>query len=409
MLHNRKLMLSYTEANNIIANEIMKINLGIEEVDLLDSLNRILAEDVFADVNLPQFDNSAVDGYAVKYNFEILKWKIVGEITAGNYNEIDVDENSAVLIMTGGKIPPACDTIIPIEDVTAKDGFVEFTGSTKYESAQNVRKKAEDITSNELAVPKGTRILPQQISLLAACGKSKMKVYKQLKIGVLATGDELVDIHSFPKEDKIRSTNLYTLLALIKQLNMIPVNYGFVKDRKEEIKIKIESALNSEIDILLTTGGISVGKFDYVKEVIQELGVEIKFWKANIKPGKPIVFGVFEREGKKKLIFGLPGNPVSSFVNFIIFIRNNIKKLYGINELKVKARLISELHKKDNKRHFIRGSIQKDSASNQYSVSLIGSQLSGNMVGMSKANCLIIFGEEKERITPGDFVECIMI
>ncbi|MFA5804434.1 MAG: gephyrin-like molybdotransferase Glp [Melioribacteraceae bacterium] len=402
-------MLSYREANNIIENEILKINLEIEEVDLLDSLNRILAEDVFADVSLPQFDNSAVDGYAVKYNSEILKWKIIGEITAGNFNEIDVDENSAVLIMTGSKIPSACDTIIPVEDVTTENGFVKLTGNTKYKPGQNVRKKAEDITSNELAVQKRTRILPQQISLLAACGKNKVKVYKQLKIGVLATGDELVDIHTFPKEDKIRATNLYTLLALIKQLNMIPVNYGFVKDRKDEIKVRIESALNSEIDILLTTGGVSVGKFDYVKEIIQELGVEIKFWKANIKPGKPIVFGVFEKEVKKKLIFGLPGNPVSSFVNFIIFAQDNIKKLYGMDEQKVRARLTSELHKKDNKRHFIRGFIQKDSTTNQHSVSLIGSQSSGNMVGMSKANCLIIFEEEKEMITPGDFVECIMI
>jgi molybdopterin molybdotransferase len=402
-------MLSYKEASNIIANEILKINLETEEVNLLDSLNRILAEDVFADVNLPQFDNSAVDGYAVKYNSEILKWIVIGEITAGNYNKIDVDENSAVLIMTGSKIPSACNTIIPIEDVTTEDEFVKFTGNTKYKSGQNVRKKAEDIISNELAVQRGTRILPQQISLLAACGKNKVKVFRQLKIGVLATGDELVDIHTSPKEDKIRATNLYTLLALIRQLNMIPVNYGLVKDGKDEIKVRIESALNDEIDILLTTGGVSVGKFDYVKEVIQELGVEIKFWKANIKPGKPIVFGVFEREGKKKLIFGLPGNPVSSFVNFIIFARDNIKKLYGMDEQKVKARLMSELHKKDNKRHFIRGSIQKDSASNQYSVSLIGSQSSGNMVGMSKANCLIIFEEEKENLTHGDFVECIMI
>ncbi|MCL5028638.1 MAG: molybdopterin molybdotransferase MoeA [Bacteroidetes bacterium] len=402
-------MLSYAEANNIIANEIMKINLEIEEVDLLDSLNRILAEDVYADVNLPQFDNSAVDGYAVKYNSEILKWKIVGEITAGNYNEIDVDENSAVLIMTGSKIPSACNTIIPIEDVTTEDEFVKFIGNTKYKPGQNVRKKAEDIILNELAVQRGTRILPQLISLLAACGKNKVKVFRQLKIGVLATGDELVDIHTSPKEDKIRATNLYTLLALIKQLYMIPVNYGFVKDGKDEIKIRIESALNDKIDILLTTGGVSVGKFDYVKEVIQELGVEIKFWKANIKPGKPIVFGVFEREGKKKLIFGLPGNPVSSFVNFIIFARDNIKKLYGMDEQKVKARLMSELHKKDNKRHFIRGSIQKDNASNQYSVSLIGSQSSGNMVGMSKANCLITFEEEKDNLAHGDFVECIMI
>lgn len=402
-------MLSYREANNIIENEILKINLEIEEVDLLDCLNRILAEDIFADVNLPQFDNSAVDGYAVKYNSEILKWKIVGEITAGNYNEIDIDENSAVLIMTGSKIPQACNTIIPIEDVTTKDGFVELTGNTKYKSGQNVRKKAEDITSNELAVQKRTFILPQHISLLAACGKSKVKVYKQLKIGVLATGDELVDIHTFPKEDKIRATNMYTLLALIKKLNMIPISYGLVKDDKEEIKVRIASALNGEIDILLTTGGVSVGKFDYVKEVIQELGVEIKFWKANIKPGKPIVFGVFEREVKKKLIFGLPGNPVSSFVNFIIFVQDNIKKLYGMDEHKVRARLTSELHKKDNKRHFIRGFIQKDSATNQHSVSLIGSQSSGNMVGMSKANCLIIFEEEKEKIRHGDFVECIMI
>ncbi len=402
-------MLNYDEANEIIENEFRNINLTKEEVDLLDSLNRVLSDDIFADLNLPQFNNSTVDGYAVKYNPVISEWKIIGEITAGNYNEIDLDDNSAVLIMTGSKIPSSCNTIIPIEDVTVENGFVKFIDNAKFKFGQNVRKKGEDILVNELAVQKGTRILPQHISLLAACGQNKIKVYKQLMIGVLATGDELVDIDTFPENDKIRATNHYTLLAMIKQQNMIPINFGFVKDSKCGIKNRIESALNSDIDILLTTGGVSVGKFDYVKEIIQELGVEIKFWKANIKPGKPIVFGVYQKENKTKFVFGLPGNPVSSFVNFIFFVQNNMKKLYGIDEQKVKARLISELNKEDNKRHFIRGSLKMNDASNQYTVSSVCSQSSGNMVGMSKANCLIIFEEGKNHLTVGEIVECIMI
>jgi len=192
-------------------------------------------------------------------------------------------------------------------------------------------------------------------------------------------------------------------------LNMNAVNLGIVRDEKVLLLQNIADALNSNIDILITTGGVSVGKFDYVKDVFEELGVKIKFWRACIKPGKPIVFGTFNSGSRLKLVFGLPGNPVSSLVNFEIFIRENIIKLYNQPKREyVEAVLQNNLKKKDNKRHFMRGVLTK-SNDGTYEVNSEFSQSSGSLVEMSKANCLIVIEEETINPVKGKVVKCMMI
>ncbi len=402
-------MRSFEEAVKIISEAFNTLHLNSEEINITDALNRILAETILSDIDLPPFDNSAMDGYAIKFNPGIKEWKIIGEISAGNYRDYNVIKSSAVHIMTGGKIPLKCDTVIPIEDVNVKNENVKLKEGVKFSCGMNVRKKGEDLSKGSVAVNKGCVLKPQQIAVAASCGKSKLKVYKKLNIGILTTGDELIDINIKPDTDKIRASNPYSLYSAIQDTNMNPINLGIVKDNRSILLKKVKEVLDKRLDILLTTGGVSVGKYDYLKEVFEELGVDTKFWRVYIKPGKPLLFGVYKNSRHKTLIFGLPGNPVSALVTYIVFIKRNVLKLFGYPELStVQAVLKSNVLKKDKKRHFGRGTLKRVDA-NLYNVTLAEEQSSGNLAQMGKANCLIVIEEEKNNPKIGDTVECIMI
>jgi len=403
-------MISYSEANNIISEEFRNLSRNTKEVELLSSLNRILAEEVYSDINLPSFDNSAMDGYAIKFSEGKQKWKIIGEISAGNYTSFSLTDETAIRIMTGGKLPENCTTVVPVEDVKVEDTFVELTNSIKFKEGLNIRRKGDDIKDGQLALEKNTIITSKHISAAAACGKKKLKVFDKLNIAVLATGDELIDIDEKPVGDKIRGSNLYSLLASINEMNMHPVNLGFVSDDKLELESKIKSALDNDIDILITTGGVSVGKYDYVPEIFEKLGVSIKFRKVNIKPGKPMIFGTFKKENHPVFIIGLPGNPVSSFVGFHLFVKNNIYKRFGVDsQNNFNANLLEDIRKNDDKRHFMRGLFRYNKELNKYFVEKLASQSSGNIVTTSKANCLIVLEEDKKIIEKDESVECIKI
>jgi len=402
-------MISYEEANKIISEEFLKLKPEVEEVSLLESLNRVLAEDIIADVNLPPFNNSAMDGYAIRYNEKISEWKIIGEISAGKYTQYKIDDNSAVRIMTGGKIPGDCDTVIPVEDVDEANGIISLKTGTKTKKGNHIRKQGEDLRKDEAAVKRFTLLKPQHLAVAASCGKSLVKVFRRLKIGVLATGDELIPIDEFPMNDKIRTSNSCSILSLVKEMNMEGVDLGLARDYQKEIKEKISNGLKQNIDILITTGGVSVGKYDLMQEIFFEIGIEKKFWRANIKPGKPIFFGVIKRLDKSTLIFGLPGNPVSCFVNFLIFIRNNIEKFYRVETShQVKAELQNDLKKKDNKRHFMRGIVSQNK-NGKWIVTSDFTQSSGNLVETSRANCLIVVEENRTNPKKGEMVECILM
>lgn len=403
-------MISYTESYQIVKNEFLKLKLEIEEVDLLNSLNRILADDVYSDINQPPFHNSAMDGFAIRFNPNIKKWKIIGEISAGNYNRFTLNDESAVLIMTGGKIPENTSAILPVEDAITNNGFVMLADGKSIKESQHIRKKGEDLSEGILALKKNQLITSNKISLLGACGKSKVKVYRKIKFGVFSTGDELIDIDGKVTEDKIRGTNLYSVISLLNECNMETLNFGFVKDDKAKIREKLADAFNSDIDILVTTGGVSVGKYDYLKELLIEFGTEVKFWKVNIKPGKPIVFGIWEKENKTKLVFGLPGNPVSSYVNFLIFIKPAILNFFGITpDNSVMAELTESIIKKDDKRNFFRGRLEFNLEKGKYFVKASEAQSSADMMQLANANCLIIIEEERMNPQKGEMIECIKI
>lgn len=402
-------MIAYKEAQEIIISEFGNLKLETEQIDLVHAVNLVLAEDIYSDLNLPPFDNSAMDGYAVKFNKNIKKWEIKGEIPAGNYNEINIDDNSAVGIMTGSKIPAGCDTVIPLEDIDVKDNTAYLKKDARFAKGINTRKQGEDLLKGKIALDRYTLLKPHHIAVAASCGRSTIKIFKKLRIGILATGDELVDIHETPSEDKIRCSNLYSMISAVRNINMHPVNFGIAKDNKQLIYDRLKWALESGLDIIITTGGVSFGKYDYVKDAFGKLGVESKFWRVNIKPGKPVFFGTYTRREGTTLVFGLPGNPVSSLVNFILFVQQNILQLYKIpSSQRFIALLEDNLKKEDGKRHFMRGVFRYGNDGKFY-VKKMGSQSSGNLAEMGRANCLIIIEEEKLNPAKGETVECMII
>lgn len=400
-------MVTYNEALEIIKKEFQKLLLYSEEVDILESTNRILAEDIIADIDLPPFDNSAMDGYAIKFS-ERKSWNIIGEISAGHYNSLNLNEEEAVLITTGSKIPKDADTVIPVEDVFAEGENLKLLNSVFVKKGMNIRSKSNDLSKGSLAVNKYTKVDSKVIAVLASCGREKVKVFSKLKAAILATGDELIPIAETPADDKLRVSNSFALYSAVKEINHTPLMLDFVKDDKEIIREKVKAAFEMNIDLLITTGGVSVGKYDFLKEVFEEEGVKELFWKANIKPGKPIYFGVCEKDEKRILIFGLPGNPVSSLVNFYIFIKPAIESMYNQKPVNsIFAILMNDIIKQDGKSHFSRGIIFEENG--EWKVTAKFSQSSGNLVELSRANCLIILDEEKRNPAKGEKVECILI
>ncbi|NOX18382.1 MAG: molybdopterin molybdotransferase MoeA [Chlorobi bacterium] len=401
-------MISYSEAFALIEKEFAELNIGTEITPLELAVNRTIAEDIAADVNLPSFDNSAVDGVAIKFSEKIASWKIVGEISAGNFKEYSLRENEAVRIMTGARIPESCDAVIPLEDYDVEGTISRLKSGVKIKRRMNIRPKASDISKGEIAVSKNTFLNARNIAALAACGRTEVKVLKKLKCAVLATGDELVPVNAKPEGDKIRASNHFGLTAAVESVFQTGINYGFVNDNYVEVKEKIEETLNSEADLIITTGGVSVGKYDFVKEIFANLGVEEIFWRAYIKPGKPAYFGKLQKSGKKKLVFGLAGNPVSCMVNFDVYIKPNIVRKYGMPSLnRIEAELLNDVRKHDGKRHFVRGTVSKNNE--KYFVSSQISQSSGNLARFSQSNCLIELDEDARNPRKGDNVKCILI
>jgi len=403
-------MLNYLDALRLIENEFQLLPKNIIEVTLLDAIGLTLAENIYADVDLPAFNYSSMDGFVIKLSDEIKEWNITGEISAGNFKEYPIDSFSAIRIMTGGRIPSDADTVIPIEDVIESGNNLTLRNEVIIKQFQNIRYKGEDLKAGSAALTSGTLITPHNVSLAAACGKTKLNVYQKLTFGILATGDELIDISETPGEDKVRSSNPYSLLAVINEMKQLPVNLGIVKDRKELLHNAVSSFLNSELDVLMTSGGVSVGKYDYLKDVFKESGIETIFWRVNIQPGKPLFFGKYVNGNKIKLVLGLPGNPVSSFVNFTVFIKPAIQKYYGYESFDYyPAVLESSLKKNDSKRQFVRGKMRYDSNSKKYFAIESSTRSSGNLAGLGKANCLIVIPEDITSLNAGDLVECIRI
>jgi molybdopterin molybdotransferase len=378
--------------------------LGLEKINILEAQKRVIGEDVFAPHNIPSADNSAMDGYAVRYTDtkgatkdKPLQLKIIEDIPAGKVALKKIKKGEAARIMTGAVIPEGADSVIRQED-TKKDGntVIIYTSAKK---GQNIRFAGEDVRQGELVVKKGNALRPADIGMLAALGKAFISVYQKPRVAIMSTGDELVDIETNPPLGKIINSNSYSLAAQVLECGGIPIMLGISKDKKIDLQEKFKAALHA--DVIISSGGVSVGDFDFVKDVMGEIGNAMHFWQVAMRPGKPLAFGAIAGIP----LFGLPGNPVSAMVSFEQFVRPSLLKMQGHKKIfrqTIKAVCAQEIQKSAGFRHFIRAVVKKEK--DQYIASVTGDQGSGILKSMVIANALIVMGENKTRIKKGSQV-----
>jgi molybdopterin molybdotransferase len=379
--------------------------LGYEKVFILEALGRVCAEDILANRDIPPLDNSGMDGYAVRSedvqnasSHYPVRLEVIEDLPAGFISKKKVEKGKAIRIMTGAAIPKGADTVVPVEDTKQDDRFVLIF--TTLPSDENIRKAGEDVKKGERVISAGDLIRPSEVGMLASVRRSFVSVYQRPSVAILCTGEELVDVDGILDEVKIVSSNSYTLAAQVKDCGAIPVQLGIVRDRKEEIKEKLLQGIRA--DVLISSAGVSVGDYDFVKDALKDLGMEMIFWKVAMQPGRPLVFGTIQG----KPVFGLPGNPVSSMVSFEQFVRPSLLKMMGHRQLfrpVIEAVLKEDIQKKPGRRHFMRAfvSFEKD----QYFASVTGPQGSGILKSMVKANGLVIVPEDREMVRAGEKVK----
>jgi molybdopterin molybdotransferase len=298
------------------------VETAVERVALTGSLQRILAEDIRSDMDMPPFNKSAVDGYACRRADLAQKLEVIEVVPAGKAPQKTIGQNQCSKVMTGAPVPAGADAVIMVEDVEELDnGLIRYT---KDSVKDNVCAVGEDIREGQTVIPAKTRIQPQHIAVMATAGCVNPLVYKRVRVGVISTGDELVEPSVKPGLAQIRNSNAYQLLAQVQKMGAMADYIGIALDTEESTREKIQRAFAAN-DVVLLTGGVSMGDYDYVPAILNELGVSIQFKSIAVQPGRPTVFG---RLGSK-FIFGLPGNPVSSFVQFELLVKPLIHKMTG--------------------------------------------------------------------------------
>lgn len=315
-------MLPFEDAQRIVVENARL--LGTERVDLRQSLNRVLAENVVSDIDMPPFNKSAMDGYACRREDLDKPLKVLETIAAGEVSSKKIGKEECVQVMTGAPVPDGADTVIMVEQTEAVDSdTIRFT---EKKTAPNIAYKGEDVKKGDVVLTESTLIKPQHIAILASVGCTFPLVAKRPEVMVLSTGDELVEPNENPGQGQIRNSNSSQLLAQIENSHSSIAYGGIIPDDEEKTKKEIGKAL-AENDVVILTGGVSMGEFDFVPEMMQKNNVDILFRKVAVKPGRPTVFGKTD----SSYIFGLPGNPVSSFIIFELIVKPFLYKLMGYN------------------------------------------------------------------------------
>jgi len=376
----------------------------IERVGVRAALDRVLAEDVVSPLNVPAHDNSAMDGYAVR--FADLKGdgevtlKMAGTSFAGVPFQGPVKAGECVRIMTGGVVPQGTDTIVMQEHAKADKDRIAIGGG--HRQGQHLRKAGEDLATGQVALKCGIALRPADIGLISSLGIGEVTVYRKLRVAFFSTGDELVSIGSQPKEGQIFDSNRYTLHGMLTRLGCEVLDMGVVRDEPALLEKAFRDAA-SAADVVITSGGVSVGEADFVKVLLDKLG-EVVFWKIAMKPGRPLAYGKIGHAH----FFGLPGNPVSVMVTFYQFVRDALLRLSGLDPVPsiptFKVPCISSLKKAPGRTEFQRGVLERDSHGT-WSVRVTGEQGSGILRSMSEANCFIILPTDQGNVTPGTMVE----
>jgi len=404
-------MLSVAEAAARIIADIP--TLGIERVALLDSLGRVLAVPVRSPLTLPAWDNSAMDGYAVRAEDvrdarpdAPVSLRVLETVAAGAFPSHRVEGGTATRIMTGAPIPEGADGVVRIEDTDG--GTVQVAIRDARDAGRNVRHRGEDIAAGSTVFERGQPIGSAQVGVLASIGAATVDVYRRPRVAFFGSGDEIVDLDGLPEAvagRKVLTSNSYTLHAMIRSAGAEPMNLGLARDDPAELRDHIARSTGS--DLLITSAGISAGAFDYVRDVLTELGVEMTVWKVRMRPGAPLGFGWL---GNRPWI-GLPGNPVSTMVTFELFVRPMLLKMLGhtrIHRRPVTVTLEEPVAIAARLTHFLRG-IVTVAPDGTMRARLTGPQGSGVLTSMARANALLVIPEDRPFVEAGASLHALLL
>lgn len=401
--HDRP-VLSVEEARAHILSTVS--TLEPERVLLLEAIDRVLAQEVAADRDIPPLPNSAMDGYALRsadLGDETTRLRVVGEIAAGHEADVSVGPGEAVRIMTGAPIPEGTDTVVRFEDTVLSGDWVEILRPSSH--GKNVRQAGEDVRRGQIVLEPGKILRPQEVGMLAALGQMSVSVIRRPRVAILGTGDEVVPPDQTPGPSQIRDANSYTVAAQVQRYGGIPLILGVARDEEDLVRRGIRAALEHEADFIITSGGVSVGDFDLVKQVMNAEG-EMHFWSLNMKPGRPMAFGVV---GGVPLL-GLPGNPVAAMLSTELYAGPAILKMQGFavwSWSTVRAHLTEPIERKDGRRHYLRVTLQETDAG--YEATLTGDQGSGILNSLVQADGLAIIPDDARRLPAGAMVEVMLL
>ncbi len=395
-------------AREIMLGEVHR--LPAEKVAITDALGRVVMEDVLVDRDIPPLDNSAMDGYGIKALDSIaatveqpLKLKVVATIPAGRHFAGEIRSGEAVRIMTGAPIPAGVDAVVKRELVEEHEDHVFLSGPVA--AGNDIRYAGEDVRAGEKVIAAGQVITPAMVGMMASVGYPFVAVVQRPRIAVITTGDEIVDFHERPGTGKIRNSNSFSLAALVRHSGGIPLVFSTVRDDPSLLKRVVEEAA-ATADLVLTTGGVSMGDYDFVKNVLNDVAGGILFWKVKMKPGRPLVFGTVNGVP----LVGLPGNPVSVMISFEQFVRPMVKKMAGYPAAgwllpRLRAVAGEDLPGAGRRRHFLRGILRRETVDGDYEVFMTGPQGSGILRSMVLGNCLIVLAEQTEVVKKGEPVD----
>ncbi len=393
-------MVAFEDARRIILECVQPV--GIERVHLLEATGRVLAEDMAAPWDMPLWDNSAMDGYAVCWqdctNIPCTL-RVTGFLPAGaKADGIMVGAGCAVRIMTGAPIPDGCDAVVPVEETD--DGQQEVTLREQIKKGQHIRLRAEDVAADIIFVRKGTRIRPPEVNMLAGFGMALVPVYRRPVVAILSTGDELVELGCTPGSGEIINSNTLSLAAAVQEVGCIPRIIGIARDNRESHLEKLSEGLKA--DVLITSAGVSSGDCDLVRDILEELGAKQMFWKVAIKPGGPTAFAMYGLTS----VFSLPGNPVSTMITFEEFVRPALLRLQGHQKVfkpLFKAVLRESLNKKPGKMQIVRLRLEKEQG--QWYASSAGNQQTAILKTLVDAQAIAMLPAESTSFAVGDEVD----
>jgi molybdopterin molybdotransferase len=410
-----KKMISVEDALNKIIGNVNILDAEIKPI--LECAGQVLAEDIFSGIDIPPLDNSAMDGYAVRaadVGSAAVKspviLKVIDTVPAGAMAKKNLTPGTAIRIMTGAPVPEGADTVVRFED-TDEEQRSKDTGEiailNKVQKGTNVRVAGEDVAKNSLALTRGTVLKPADIGMLASLGQATAAVIRRPKVAILATGNELVEINEPLPPGKIYNSNSYSIAAEVRRYGGIPWMLGIARDSEDSLTASVRQGLQA--DMLITTGGVSVGDYDIVKDVLMKEG-EITFWTVNMKPGKPVAFGSFPSGEKRIPHLGLPGNPVSAMIVFEMFARPCILKMEGKKKFAkptVDAVIEDTVTNTDGRRMYTRALVEERDG--RFYARTTGPQGSNILKSMSLANGLVVIPENTPGVKPGDIVKVIML